>query len=514
MNLLIVDDEIFTREGLIEMLPLNSLGITETRQAFDGIDALDVLYVLKKFEPDILLADVRMPRMNGIDLAFKIRELYPYCSIIFMSGYCDKEYLKSAIKLKAIMYVEKPLELEEVESALKAAISENLKFKTINAKLENSIALEVSNNCVNQNIQQIISSCFSKETQFLLNTSCFLTILLKLQHLSEEEESIVNNLKNIIGLYNFKSFISIKNKTEIIIQLIFPNNNNLSANNSTLTSLFVSLGEYLSDHTNYYICVGDIVTDIKKIYKSSDTAYKMLIHSFFYAYNCTILPSININKNYIVDELLYHKFDNYLHRKDNFQIILTIKNLTLDINKCINTSPSYIRDIYYKLLLHISNFSNDMNLEVSDYIDSKYIFEEISNSPNIFVLEKLVINKINEFFHVLDSKTVKDNPVQSILEYIHNNYADCNLCLNQISEHTSLTPTYICVIFKEFTSKTVNKYINEFRIEKAKNYLKDSNISMSYIATKVGFSDGNYFSKIFRKATSFTPSEYRRHFCK
>ena len=68
--------------------------------------------ILKDFEPNILLTDVRMPRLNGIDLAFKTRELYPNCMILFMSGYSDKEYLKSAIKLKAINYVEKPIEIE------------------------------------------------------------------------------------------------------------------------------------------------------------------------------------------------------------------------------------------------------------------------------------------------------------------------------------------------------------------------------------------------------------------
>ena len=78
INLLIVDDEIFTLEGLVDILPLKTLGITNTKQAFDGVNALEIV---KDFKPDILLTDVKMPRMNGIDLAFEIRKLYPDCSI-------------------------------------------------------------------------------------------------------------------------------------------------------------------------------------------------------------------------------------------------------------------------------------------------------------------------------------------------------------------------------------------------------------------------------------------------
>ena len=75
-----------------------------------------------------------------------------------------------------------------------------------------------------------------------------------------------------------------------------------------------------------------------------------------------------------------------------------------------------------------------------------------------------------------------------------------------------LSTSYVCTFFKSETGQTLNQYITEYRIEKAKVFLKDSNIKMSDIAGKVGYNDPNYFSKIFRKETSYTPSEYRRYF--
>ena len=142
IKVLIVDDEIFTRQGIIAEIPWSKLGLIEIEQAYDGINALEVA---RAFNPDILLTDVRMPRMNGIELSFKLRELYPTCEIIFLSGYSDKEYLKSAIKLKAVSYVEKPIDIEELQMAITNAIALKLKETENTQNVKNDIALKLIN---------------------------------------------------------------------------------------------------------------------------------------------------------------------------------------------------------------------------------------------------------------------------------------------------------------------------------------------------------------------------------
>ena len=104
MKLLIVDDEKLTREGIRDSLNLESLGISQVLLEDDGIHGLKTAL---EEEPDIVLTDVRMPRMNGVQMAERILKELPGTSIIFMSAYSDKEYLKAAIKLKALGYVEK-----------------------------------------------------------------------------------------------------------------------------------------------------------------------------------------------------------------------------------------------------------------------------------------------------------------------------------------------------------------------------------------------------------------------
>ena len=192
VKILIVDDESYTREGILETIPWEDLSITEVKEAFDGINALEIL---ESYEPDIILTDVRMPRLNGIELSFKAREIYPNCSIIFMSGYSDKEYLKSAIHLKAISYVEKPIDLYELDVLLSSHYNlDNYTF------LKNKFSVIVFLNLINS---------------FDLDENLF-----------------ISELEKIINIYNIKPLISFINKKQIILNLFLPKNDNSFINSN------------------------------------------------------------------------------------------------------------------------------------------------------------------------------------------------------------------------------------------------------------------------------------------
>ncbi|MFR7952113.1 MAG: response regulator [Ruminococcus sp.] len=111
MKLLIVDDEELTRTGVISSIDWQSIGIREVLQADDGINGIEVARVHR---PDIVLCDVRMPRLDGIAMLEQLEEILPDIVPVFMSGYSDKEYLKAAIKLKAVNHTRKASEPCEV----------------------------------------------------------------------------------------------------------------------------------------------------------------------------------------------------------------------------------------------------------------------------------------------------------------------------------------------------------------------------------------------------------------
>ena len=121
MKILIADDEDYTREGLMEEIAWEEFGIDEIMQAVNGEEALKIV---KWFRPDIVLSDIRMPKMDGIAFAEEMVRLIPASKLIFMSGYMETDYLKSAIRLSVIDYIEKPIDIVLVKKALRRAVDE------------------------------------------------------------------------------------------------------------------------------------------------------------------------------------------------------------------------------------------------------------------------------------------------------------------------------------------------------------------------------------------------------
>jgi YesN/AraC family two-component response regulator len=118
-RLLIVDDDSMFLQSLIGHMPWGELGVEIAGIATNGREALS-LY--RERHPELLLSDIRMPLMDGLNLATAVREIQLDCQIIFMSVYADKEYLKMAIKLQAVDYIEKPVDREELIGAIGRAV--------------------------------------------------------------------------------------------------------------------------------------------------------------------------------------------------------------------------------------------------------------------------------------------------------------------------------------------------------------------------------------------------------
>lgn len=510
IKLLIVDDESFTRQGILETMPWKDLNIYDVREAFDGENALEVL---KEFKPDILLTDVRMPRLNGIELSFKTRELYPNCSIVFMSGYSDKEYLKSAIHLKAISYVEKPIDLYELEEALKSAVSEVKRSEILYKNIKNNIVLDLIEAKSNDEIDILLSSYYSTNLDdCILDKPVVIVYVNLINPICGDDNLFIESLKKTIDIYNIKSIISLLNKKQIIISLFLPKNSKSFINNTEFSSLLFSISEYINKITPLYICIGNIVNNIYDIGLSYKNACKIVNSTFFYNYNSVIYFDNFTSSSYVINNSIYEDFQNNLISEKKDSLITLIKELTSEIKNFPNTSISYVKDIYYNLSLKLINFSKDRKIDISNCLDSNSVFEDILQFNNIFEVNSYLLDKINNFFQVLDKKNSTNKPILNILKFIHDNYSDVNLSLEEISKNIFLTPAHICVIFKDHTNTTVNKYITEYRLDKAKELLKNPSIKMNEIASKVGYRDGNYFAKTFKKEVGYSPSEYRRKF--
>jgi two-component system response regulator YesN len=509
IKLLIVDDEIFTREGIIEQISWSKLGIDQIEEAFDGINALEIA---DSYSPDILLTDVRMPRMDGIELSYKLRELFPDCEVIFMSGYSDKEYLKAAIKLKAISYVEKPIDLDELEIALKNAVSSKSKELQLKESFKTNIAADI----IRKNINFDRIREFLGDKQFtLLNNTDFITLIISTNNeLNVNKVTLLHELDNIISRNNLTSFSYFKEDDGQILFHLYPNfDKNPLLKKADVDQLCLETSQHLNQYGKFFICVGSQVNGVQNVLTSYEDALEAFNKTFFYNYGSIIYKSPERAETYKFDETVIQNLSKYLSLEDKHQCIILIKRLTAEIKNYPHTPINYVKDIYYRLFTQLIKFSSEINISLpGSSVGNESLFESFIIFSNIFDLEEHAIGKIEELFKMLEEKNKNIDPITSIMRYIHENYDDIDLSLPDISKNTYLSPTYICKIFKDQTGTTINKYIAEYRLNKAKELLKDNNITINDIAAQVGYGDGNYFTKIFKKETGLTPSEFRKKF--
>ena len=150
--------------------------------------------------------------------------------------------------------------------------------------------------------------------------------------------------------------------------------------------------------------------------------------------------------------------------------------------------------------------SIDAFLETHDYNQA---WQTLNKFKTLYELENYTIEQIKAFFEYRNEKRDNSGKVLQIKNYIASNYRDSNLSVKQISEYSFLSMAYMCSMFKQETGKTINQYITNLRIEKAKELLKNKSYNISDVAEQVGINDSQYFAKIFRKNVNMTPTMYK-----
>jgi len=142
-------------------------------------------------------------------------------------------------------------------------------------------------------------------------------------------------------------------------------------------------------------------------------------------------------------------------------------------------------------------------------LDTDNIIDIVDNCFSIGQLNQLLVQRTKAYFADVRANSSENPTIRMIREYINMNYGDPSLSVKSISEYANLSVSYACTYFKSETGITLNQYITDYRIKKAKQLLVDPRIKVNEVSTAVGYNDGNYFAKIFRKATGLSPSEYR-----
>ena len=517
MKLLIADDEELTRAGLISSIDWDALGVEQIFQADDGLKALQIATVHK---PDIILSDIRMPRLSGIEMAEEVEKILPDTSLIFMSGYSDKEYLKAAIKLKAVNYVEKPLNPDEIKEAVQEACKQRQE-KLRTRQNEALYSLETFSHLAflltrpyKDNESEILS--LADELSLRLKPGCsFTTYIIKTKSADIASgilKELREDLDDFLHHYHLCAFYIRMHA----VHHVFHIKGEAAPSATAFAAVENYMKEKFSEFGSFFIVKGETVTGISRVYQSYTSAVITLQSSFFFS-SGTILKarkkeelSPENTKNMLPSEFM-QSFSEVLLSKDKTVCTALLEQLYHLYYQNLSILPNQVKDTYYKLFMILNDCRQKMKLSsarknagteqsILTYLEGGFSYQELHQNLQ---------DTLEDYFHSANTYEPEDSTIFLIKDYISKHYAKESLSIKEIGDHVFLSASYVCTYFKTQTGQTLNQYLTEYRMEKAMQLLGDARYQIADISSKVGYSNGNYFSKSFKKFTGLSPSKYR-----
>lgn len=530
-SVMIVDDEPIIRKGIANFIQWDAIDCKVNFEATNGLEALEIL---ESNQPDIIISDIKMPGMDGIDLSKFIHENFPHIKVILLTGYSDFEYAQSAIRYNVVDFVLKPSSNEKiiqaVEYAQKIISEERLKLH----KLE-SMEEQLSQN---QKLLQEKFLCdyikdLYHDSSMIQDKIKNLNISLKHYHvlsfhvssndsnkelnLEEDRQDILTEIKEFVSII-FKDFhhYTIPVDCHCICSIINVEKDNVENSTTLLLNKSRKLIDFFSNFMSIKISLG--ISDLHQSIEEVGTAYKEAEASVslrFYEENTiftysdcspgvtkraetseqdyinTIIDSIKSNNQELALSTI-HEFVEAL--KSSYQPIDYIKNVGI-----------LISSLCFKLLSHHHiNISQAIENSSKTYTD---ILQSDSISDLTEILEKVVSSGVNQ----LSQLSTQDNHIiKKIIHYIESNY-NHQIKLNDLAELAHVNSSYLSRLIKQETGYTLTEIVTKIRIDRAKELLVLGHMKTYEIAIKVGIEDPAYFSQVFKKYTGLSPSEFKKN---
>ena len=529
-NLIIVEDEDITRLGLRDCVSWEDYDINVVFEASDGLEALQFI---EQNHVDIVLTDVKMPLMDGIELVERIRENNKNIKVIFISGHWDMQYLKSAFHLEAIDYILKPIIPKELHNMLtkvtQLCIQEQQQeelFNEMKDKLEQSMPVlrerffsELINERYYSKEEVIERSSF---LEIILNPNdyyCVMTLVYNPEFIDEKSAKNITlrliPIREILEeeLKKFNAYCINENNNELCIIIQFDS----PVEHEQMIDLAKRLKSTVNHSVSEFITIGigKVLQGIENIGES----YRQSLHA---AEQSVFLGNNNVI--HIADVEKVSRKVGYYSTKDITDIINYVRTgKSEEIKKSVSAlfrrlkqNPkihiSYVRNICLELIVTI-------NLQLMEYKviredeNQEYTWEELFTILNIDEIQEWITNQMVQACEkILSVQTnTSNNIVYMIKKAVEENFCE-NISIQNLADELFLTPNHLYMLFKKETGETFNQYLTRYRMEKAKEYLSEPKYKLYQITEMVGYSDSDYFTKLFKKHTNYTPSRYRELF--
>jgi len=523
-SVLLVDDESIIIDGLKQLIHWEDYGLELKGTARDGQAALEMM-MSDHF--DILITDIKMPVMDGLTLLKKIEQNHLSIKSLIISGYDEFDYVKEAIRYGIENYLLKPVNEEELSATVLNLVNKLDKEKD----LQVMTVLNVDNLFENIFYRMLTGNIEFDELQDrarLLNIKIdkkfYLTATVRIffdpeknipikairSYIIKMKEELIN-CEFTKGLDNNNCcYIAISPDNELMILMgsdapidVKSIRNSL---NTLLSSLYGSLGY------NWFAAIGSLADGVENIPGSYLNSQKMLLYKFIMPYNTIvnyegmIERSSNVNHKLNID---YRKLDNLLLSDSEEECIQTLNDSFLKIQNQPNISVQELKSLIAEILFHVLG-SDGSRSDLFEESENSYILYNILNMSSIDDIKSWLIDISTNKIRMKIEKSKNLNPIaKSVLEYVKGHYNE-EISLKTLADKFNVNPTYCGQIFKHETGMLFTEYLCNYRIDLAKQIISETNMKSREVASKVGFSNSNYFANVFKKKVGVYPTKYKK----
>jgi two-component system response regulator YesN len=526
-KVLLADDEMLDLEGMKQFIPWSELGLEVVDAVSNGFSACEVM---EQHVIDILVTDVNMPNMSGLELARLALDKKSDLRIIFVSGYQDFHYVKQALSLKAVSYVLKPMDDNELISSLtkvKQDLDEERKRRDTEEAYMQMIPM-AKNDLLIRLFEGDLTWDHSDKLQKLA-VSYGLSVLqwpiriavLELDDLAwmlqgegePSQQEIMNMffvaMNEICKKHGMPHSCKVSRHRMAILM-------SESALGACMQEMYGTLESIFARRT-MTIGVGEAVLGLDQLHVSYQQALEALDGKMFFGKGKQIYyeevrkaPALHDAKtlDFRLDALftamthyelvrIHDEIENLFQSVSTIRSKLTIHNLTMYlIWKLDQHLQTLDENIFDMLGMELQNL--DILLQFETTLD----------------IRSWLVRKVYEISELLHQKSTSKNSkltreiLKTVKERLHE-----NITLKDIAHQFSFSPNYLGFLFKEEVGKTFSEVLIQMRMDQARELLKDPSLKIYQIADQVGYRYLPYFSRQFRETFGMTPMEYRKREC-
>jgi len=527
-KVLVIDDEQWIRKGIVSKIINHGF-------QFDWVceseDAETALAFIKENRPDIIITDIRLPEMSGIDLIREIKKEYAEVQFIIISGYAEFQYAEQALNMGVSSYLLKPVPEEELAEAVKHVIVNIEKQKEIDRMETKKKRLEESNETLV--LERAINKAFhsrnetigidepvrfspmgeDKRYKYMLllihvDSSNYSDSTFKYEDIGLIKYAIKNIADEIRPNNNFAIVDNLKDVTQVMIIVAHTDSDELQRLCKTFAyDLYSKTVKYVT--ISVTIAISGVCNVIsQEIYKQAMSALNMRLvnNSRIFCYD-----TIDYNTKFELAEHQLRILERHITVGDYKNIRVILQDI-FSYDNLRNRKAEYIKSIYYEIIrIILKNFSVMDDFDSS--LDIQYLLsdEVIDRSDNPQQIVDYLYNTVTRILK--EDKNANANCREIIgkaKEYIKRNYTN-EITVKEMASHFSVNPNYFSTIFKQETGVTLTNYLKDTRIEKACDLLRNTQSTIHEIAQIVGYEDTQYFYRVFKKTLGITPLEYRNN---